>query len=303
MRHLARYSIGVTDRPESEWIRTTVESLRIIDEDLWKRVQSRRDETEKRAVRFESGHLSGRPPKNEVINLLAGIATCGECGGGIIVEQSNNKKGRYKYYICHRRKIHGTCSNTLRIPAPEMNEAVLQAIEEHALTPEAIEQVVLLSESEDAADQRTTLERERAEVEKKIARLTSAIESGGELASLVARIGELETRRGEIDEASAHGSPACPSRAHRLQAACGRSRLRLQCAHALRQAVYGHRHRPTGPPLVHRRHRPVRQGRYRARGYGGTRLRTPARGCAAVSGANGLVRPARLERATSWFVD
>jgi hypothetical protein len=38
----------------------------------------------------------------------------------------------------------------LRIPAPDMNEAVLQAIEEHALTPEAIEQVVLLSEREDA---------------------------------------------------------------------------------------------------------------------------------------------------------
>jgi hypothetical protein len=36
-----------------------------------------------------------------------------------------------------------------------MNEAVLQNIEEHALTPEAIEQVVLLSEREDAADQRT----------------------------------------------------------------------------------------------------------------------------------------------------
>jgi hypothetical protein len=82
--------LDVTDRPESEWIRTTVESLRIIDEDLWKRVQSRRDETEKRAVRFESGYLSGRPPKNEVVNLLAG---CGECGGGIIVEPSNNKKG------------------------------------------------------------------------------------------------------------------------------------------------------------------------------------------------------------------
>ena len=39
--------LAVTDRPESEWIRTSVKSLRIIDEDLWKRVQSRRDETEK----------------------------------------------------------------------------------------------------------------------------------------------------------------------------------------------------------------------------------------------------------------
>jgi hypothetical protein len=137
-----------------------------------------------------------------VVNLLAGLATCGECGGGIIVEQSNNKKGRYKYYICHRHRINGKCSNNLRIPLLEMNEAVLQNIEEHALTPEAIEQVVLLSEREDAADQRTTLERQRAEVEKKIARLTAAIEGDdGELASLVGRIRELEGRRGELDEA------------------------------------------------------------------------------------------------------
>ena len=108
--------LNVTDRPESEWRRTSVESLRIIDEDLWKRVQSRRNETETRAVRFESGYLSGRPPKHAAVNLLAGLATCGACGGGIIVEQSNNRKGRYKYYLCHRRRINGTCSNTLRIP-------------------------------------------------------------------------------------------------------------------------------------------------------------------------------------------
>jgi hypothetical protein len=57
---------------------------------------------------------------------------------------------------------------------------------------------------------------------------------------------------------------------------------------------------------VHRLQRRVRQGRIRARGHGGTRLRTPARRCAAVSGTRkGLVRPARLERATatSWFED
>ncbi len=55
---------------------------------------------------------------------------------------------------------------------------------------------------EDAADQRTTLERQRAEVEKKIARLTAAIEGDdGELASLVGRIKELEARRADIDEA------------------------------------------------------------------------------------------------------
>src|SRR5262249_31901944 len=57
-------------RPEAEWVTTPVPHLRIIDEALWKRVASRRDEVEHRAVRFESGRISGRPPKHATQNLL-----------------------------------------------------------------------------------------------------------------------------------------------------------------------------------------------------------------------------------------
>ncbi len=66
--------------------------------------------------------------------------------------------------------------NALRISVAEMNEAVLQAIEAHALTPEAIEHVIQLSEQDDVVDQRATLERERADVEKRIANITKALE-------------------------------------------------------------------------------------------------------------------------------
>jgi hypothetical protein len=38
------------------------------------------------------------------------------------------------------------------MPMAEMNEAVLQAVEEHALTPEAIEQVILLTQRDDVQD-------------------------------------------------------------------------------------------------------------------------------------------------------
>src|SRR4051812_32771847 len=46
----------------------------------------------------------------------------------------------------------------------DMNEAVLHYIEEHALTPDAIEQVIQLSERDDIADQRTKLEREQKDL-------------------------------------------------------------------------------------------------------------------------------------------
>ena len=85
------------------------------------------------------------------------------------------------------------------MPVSDMNEAVLQAIEEHALTPEAIEQVIQLSERDDVRDGQAALVKERKDIEKRLARVVAAIECGDRPASLVAKIRELETRRSAID--------------------------------------------------------------------------------------------------------
>jgi len=110
--------------------------------------------------------------------------------------------------VCvHRHRHNGTCPNALHISVAEMNEAVLQAIEEHALTPEAIEQVIQLTERDDVRDQQAKLERERKEVAKGIERITEAIEMGGEIASLVAKLSELEARLKAIREEAASLRP------------------------------------------------------------------------------------------------
>ena len=56
----------------------------------------------------------------------------------------------------------------------ELNEAVLPDVEEHALTPEAIEQVIHLSERDDVRETQEKLTRERKDVEKRISRLIAA---------------------------------------------------------------------------------------------------------------------------------
>ena len=94
---------------------------------------------------------------------------------------------------------NGSCPNALRIRVSEMNEAVLQAIEEHALTPEAIERVLQLTERDDVRNQQDRLVHERKDIEKRLARLVAAIESGGDAASLVAKLRQLETRKAAID--------------------------------------------------------------------------------------------------------
>jgi site-specific DNA recombinase len=198
------FMLAPTDRPESEWVEYVDESLRIVTEELWKRVESRRNATEGKTLRFSDGRMSGRPPKHAPQNLLAGLATCGVCGGGIIVDSGGKKTrdiaDRIPKYICHRRRAYGTCENMLRIPVSEMNEAVLQAIEAHALTPEAVEQVILLTERDDAREQQDSLHRERKDIAKRIERLVIAVETAGDVAALATKLRELEARRTSIDE-------------------------------------------------------------------------------------------------------
>jgi transcriptional regulator with XRE-family HTH domain len=119
-------------------------------------------------------------------------------GEALVVETSPRKRGRVPEYICARRRLNGTCANVLRMAVTEVNEAVLQAIEEHALTPQAIEQVVHLSERDEVAEQQAKLGREAKDVEKRIARLVDAIETGGDVPSLIAKLRDLEARRQAI---------------------------------------------------------------------------------------------------------
>src|SRR5262249_53125007 len=69
----------------------------------------------------------------------------------------------------------------------------------HALTPEAIEQVIQLTERDDMREQQDMLERERRDLEKRIRTLIAAIETGGDALSLNARLRELESRCQAID--------------------------------------------------------------------------------------------------------
>jgi hypothetical protein len=80
----------------------------------------------------------------------------------------------------------------------EVDEAVLSSIEEHALTPEAIEQVVRLSERDDLVERRDGLEKEAADVRRRVGRLAEAMESHGEVATLMERIRAHEARLTEI---------------------------------------------------------------------------------------------------------
>ena len=182
-------------RPQSEWISVPAEHLRIVPEELWQRVASIRQEYESQTLRFFDGRLAGRPPKHGVTNLLAGLSTCGICGGGLIVETSHRKNGpRVPEYICFRRRKNGGCTNTLHPRVEEVNEAVLFALEAHALTPEAIEQVIQFTERDDIKDRQIALDKQQARLEKQRTNIVDAIALGGDIPALVSGLKEVESQ-------------------------------------------------------------------------------------------------------------
>ena len=113
----------------------------------------------------------------------------------MVVETSGHKAGRVPQYVCNRFLRQGTCTNKMRVNVDDMNEAVMQAIEEHALTPEAVEQVVALSERDEVPDRQRLLELEAADVAKRIHRLVTVIATTEDAPdALVASLRELEAR-------------------------------------------------------------------------------------------------------------
>jgi hypothetical protein len=73
---------------------------------------------------------------------------------------------------------NGNCTNRLRMPADVMHEAVLTAIEEHALTVDAVASVLLAAQHDDTDTIRQRVETALADVDVNMARIVAAIESG-----------------------------------------------------------------------------------------------------------------------------
>jgi len=90
-----------------------------------------------------------------------------------------------------------------------MDEAVLRAVEEVALVPGVVESIVQLSERDDEVERHATLAKDRADLDKRIAKLVTIIEGaeGGGLVSLTTRLRQLEAARKDLDTQLAQVEP------------------------------------------------------------------------------------------------
>ena len=105
----------------------------IIDADLWRKVQERKNANKQVA-----------PRKRKRLYALTGKIFCGLCGNHFFGMQSgstqNGKYYAYRYYVCAKRKNYQACECD-RIRKDYIENAVLQEIKKRVLNDDAIKQL------------------------------------------------------------------------------------------------------------------------------------------------------------------
>ncbi|WP_454624704.1 recombinase family protein [Bradyrhizobium cenepequi] len=189
--------------PESQWIRTEVPHLKVVDDELWRAARARQQQIsalfgpnpantrEGRATRL---HLANRP-----VSLLSGLLTCGCCGGRIGILTPD----RYGCLNHHRR---GTCANNRTIMRDKIEARVLAGLKDRLVSSEAVAEAVRAYAEEmnrlnhDRRAQAETDHRALQKIERAVAGIMAAIEDGLYQPSMKARMDELERQKAEITE-------------------------------------------------------------------------------------------------------
>ena len=195
-------------RDASEWLRQDRPDLRIVPDALWQAAHQRLAGAKEDYVRRNAGRSWGRPTNGtESKYLLTGLAQCGCCNGGLCVQTRSSGARRALFYACssYYHRGRSVCDNGQALPMDLINREVLDAFRTDLLNPLVIERALskLAARLNTRPDEPDTarLEVEQRRLRDELARLTSALASGGALTSLLAAIREREARLEEVTAA------------------------------------------------------------------------------------------------------
>ena len=106
-----------------------IECPRIVDDATYAAVQTKLK---------RNNPLNTAPRVASADHLLTGIAVCACCGGLLTI--TTGKSGKYKYYSCrtHLAKGKSKCARPTRIPASDLDTAVISAIAEEVVNAERL---------------------------------------------------------------------------------------------------------------------------------------------------------------------
>jgi DNA invertase Pin-like site-specific DNA recombinase len=183
--------------PREQWIVEEVPALRIVEQDLWDRVQKRLGD-----IREACGANSPDRPryweKRRAQHVLTGKVVCGRCGGPL------SNVGR-DYLACSAARRQGVCDNRASIRRQALEQQVLEALRTRLMAPELVAEFVAeftrewnqLLQNRDAG--RAQAERELAQVRRKLAGLIDAIADGLRASGLQKQLSDLEARQAALE--------------------------------------------------------------------------------------------------------
>jgi site-specific DNA recombinase len=190
------------DRPTSEWRIAERPELRIVDEALWNRVQTR---IERIAEQFKGAKpgLYNRAASSPY--LLTGLLKCSSCGAKLAVVTARGKGGGGKYG-CPQNFYRGACTNKLKERAGVLEERLFTGLQDSVLRTDVVDYAVQeferqlttsLSALETDLD---TMRERRNAIQQELDRLIAAIASVGHSHTLVTAINDRELELSEIVE-------------------------------------------------------------------------------------------------------
>jgi len=204
-RHLTNpLYIGLVPNSEGDLIQGKHQP--IVPENLWNQVRRRLQ------VQIRTRHNSNEETLYPF--FLKGLIFCGECDSAMTPRSAHGRSQRYFYYSCTRRTRHGTEACSIKdVPAPALDDAFLGRLKElgenenfvvHLGKQKALNSTVEFDQLE---LRRKTLERELADVRRKVSKWTDLLgmskTEGGEKA-ILRKIGEAEERdesiKAELEE-------------------------------------------------------------------------------------------------------
>lgn len=177
------------------------DDLIIIDSVLWGKVQKRLAAVKATYVRGTNGNLWGRPETGrESKYLLSGLSRCGCCGANMVVV--GGQKHEHYYYACSYRINRGStvCDNDHRVRMVDVDNAVLDAIRQQALNPDAFNYVVdqamqiVKARLLKKPDRAPKIEREIGSLRRELDSFMSLIASGNAPDSILTEISMREER-------------------------------------------------------------------------------------------------------------
>jgi site-specific DNA recombinase len=200
--------------PESDWIKKTDESIRIVSADLWQRAHASLDKRRADYKRTLKGRIVGRPKAGDEARdgkfLLTSLLECAVCHGSMCATTRTGRRQPQpvRYYVCgtHGARGNAICANAMSVHMFNLHAAVVDELKVKIFTADVVAEVVeeTIKEWQKLKTSRTTerpsVEADIRKLEVELAKYADAIADAGPIPAVINAIKTRERRRADLHQ-------------------------------------------------------------------------------------------------------